>query len=143
MKLTEKQKRFADYYIETGNATQSYIDAKYKATSRIVAEANARKLLGNNSVKKYIDDRMEQLQSERVADQKEILEYLTKVLRGETTEETLIGIGKGAQTIENIEVSAKDRIKAAELLGKRYAMWTDKQQIDGNVPVQIVNDLDD
>lgn len=142
MKLTEKQKRFADYYIETGNATQSYIDAKYKATSRIVAEANARKLLGNNSVKNYIDERMEQLQSERVADQKEILEYLTKVMRGEMKEETLIGVGKGLQDIENIEVSAKDRIKAAELLGKRYAMWTDKQQIEGNVPVQIVDDVE-
>ena len=143
MKLTEKQKRFADFYIETGNATQSYIDANYKATSRVVAEANARKLLGKNSVKKYIDDRMQELQSEKVADQKEILEYLTKVMRGETKEETLRGLGKGYQEIEDIDVSAKDRIKAAELLGKRYAMWTDKQQVEGVMPVTIVNDLDD
>jgi phage terminase small subunit len=87
MKLTEKQKKFADIYIEKGNATQSYIDAGYKATSRSVAEANARKLLANYSVKNYIDERMKQLDSEKIASQNEILEYLTNVMRGEVTEE--------------------------------------------------------
>ena len=48
MKLTEKQKRFAEEYIKLGNATQAYIDAGYSVTKREVAEANARKLLGNN-----------------------------------------------------------------------------------------------
>lgn len=142
MKLTEKQKKFVDYYIETGNATQSYIDAGYKATSREVAEANARRLLGNDSVKKYREEKMEELKSERIANQEEILSYLTSILRGEQTEEVLRGTGKGAQTIDDMEVSAKDRIKAAELLGKRYAMWTDKQQIEGTQQVTIVDDLE-
>ena len=61
MKLTIKQKAFADYYIELGNATEAYIRAGYKATKREVAEANARKLLGNNSVKKYIDEKMKEM----------------------------------------------------------------------------------
>lgn len=137
MKLTEKQKRFADFYIETNNGTQSYIDAGYKATTRKVAEANARKLLANYSVKKYIEERMAQKDKERIASQDEILMYLTKIMRGEMTEEVPIGVGKGAQVIEDIDVSAKDRIKAAELLGKRYAMWTDKQQLEGDISISV------
>jgi phage terminase small subunit len=141
MKLTEKQKRFADNYIETANATQSYIDAGYKATSRVVAEANARKLLANYSVKKYIDERIAEKDSEKVAKQDEILSYLTSIMRGEQTEEVLRGIGKGAQTIAELEVSAKDRIKAAELLGKRYGLWVDRQEMDVKGTVTFVDDI--
>ena len=143
MKLTEKQKRFADYYIETGNATDAYMRAGYKVKDTNVARVNASRLLANANVSGYVQELMESKDNERIASQDEILTYLTQVMRGETKEEVLRGLGKGYQDIDNMEVSAKDRIKAAELLGKRYAMWTDKQQIEGNVPVQIVNDLDD
>lgn len=142
-KLTPKQQAFVDIYIETGNATQSYIDAGYKATSRAVAEANARRLLANDSVKEFLQERMSEKDNDRIASQDEILSYLTSIMRGECIEQTLKGIGKGAQIIVDIDVSAKDRIKAAELLGKRYAMWTDKQQVEGVVPVTIVDDLND
>jgi len=97
-------------------------------------------LLANVGIKTYIDNRLEELKSERVADQQEVMEYLTAVMRGEHTEETLRGIGEGAQTIDDIDVSAKDRIKAAELLGKRYRMWIDKQDITAVVtPVFVDN----
>lgn len=142
-KLTPKQQAFVDIYIETGNATQSYIDAGYKATSRAVAEANARRLLANDSVKEFLQERMSEKDNDRIASQDEILSYLTSIMRGECIEQTLKGIGKGAQVIVDIDVSAKDRIKAAELLGKRYAMWTEKQQVEGVVPVTIVDDLND
>lgn len=141
MKLTEKQKRFADLYIQTGNATQSYIDAGYKATTRVVAEANARKLLANYSVKNFIDERLAQKESEQIAKQDEILSYLTGIMRGEHKEQVLIGKGKGAQSITDMDVSAKDRIKAAELLGKRYGLWVDKQDIDVKGAVTFVDDL--
>jgi phage terminase small subunit len=140
MKLTEKQKRFADYYIETGNATESARKAGYKGNNlNKVASENLAKL----DIRNYIDEKIAEKDSERIAKQDEVLSYLTSIMRGEQTEQTLMGIGEGAQTITDIEVGSKDRIKAAELLGKRYAMWTDKQQIDGNVPVTIVNDLDE
>nr|WP_255724561.1 terminase small subunit [Shimazuella soli] len=77
--MTPKQKRFADLYIKSGNATQSYIDAGYKATKRPVAEANVRKLLGNNSVKFYIG--MAQKDKEQIASKNEVLKFLTRVLR--------------------------------------------------------------
>lgn len=142
-KLTMKQQAFADNYIELGNATEAYLKAYPSVKKETTARANGSRLLTNANVSAYIANRMEELKSERVADQQEVLEYLTSIMRGEQQEEVLRGIGEGAQTISDIDVSAKDRIKAAEMLGKRYAMWTDKQQIDGLVPVTIVNDLDD
>lgn len=129
-KMTIKQQRFADEYIISGNATQSAIIAGY---SQKYANTNASKLLQNTTIKNYIEERLEELDSEKIADQKEILQYLTSILRGEETEQTLRGVGEGAQIISDIDVGAKDRIKAAELLGKRHAMWTDKMDVSGGV----------
>ena len=58
-----------------------------------------------------------------------MLTYLTSVMRGETQEQTLCSIGELGQQVIDIDVGAKDRIKAAELLGKRHRLWTDKQEI--------------
>ncbi|MGH2080061.1 terminase small subunit [Aerococcus urinaeequi] len=138
-KLTLKQQRFADEYIISGNATQSAIEAGY---SKKYANTNASKLLQNTTIKRYIDEQLEILKNERVADQQEVLEYLTSIVRGEQTEQTLRGVGEGAQEIDNIDVSAKDRIKAAELLGKRYGIWTDKQEIELSGGVQFVDDIE-
>lgn len=140
--MNEQQKRFADYYIETGNATDAYKRAGYKAKGKS-AEVNASRLLGNAKVKTYIDELINGKDSERIAKQDEVLEFLTKVLRGEMDEEFALGVGKGAQTLIRKELDGKERIKAAELLGKRYTLWTDKQQIEGSIGVTIVDDIDD
>lgn len=137
-RLNPKQQAFADYYIEIGNASEAALKAGY---SKAYARTHVYKLLENASIKIYIDKRMEELQSKRVASQQEVLEYLTSIMRGEQQEEILRGIGEGAQTIDDIDVSAKDRIKAAEMLGKRYAMWTDKQEINANVTPVFVDDI--
>ncbi|WP_238990120.1 terminase small subunit [Streptococcus uberis] len=138
-KLTLKQKRFADEYIITGNATESAIKAGY---SKKYANTNASKLLQNTTIKKYIDERLEILDSEKIADQKEVLQYLSAVMRGEHKEKTLISIGEFGQEIVDIDVGAKDRIKAAELLGKRYKLFTDKVEVDANIEtVVFVDDI--
>ncbi|MNW47874.1 Terminase small subunit [compost metagenome] len=142
MNLPEKQKRFADYFIETGNATQSYLKAGYKAKGKS-AEVNASRLLSNAKVKEYIDSLILQKDSERIAKQDEVLEFLTDVMRGQVKEQFPLGMGMGEQSLVKKELDGKDRIKAAELLGKRYAMWTDKQQVDGSMAVTIVDDIDD
>lgn len=67
------------------------------------------------------------------------MSYLTSVMRGEQTEQTLRGTGEGAQSIIDIDVGAKDRIKAAELLGKRHRLWTDKQELSMDGPVVLAN----
>ncbi|HBW13798.1 MAG TPA: terminase small subunit [Proteiniclasticum sp.] len=129
-KLTIKQKKFADEYIATGNATQSAINAGYapKAAYQTGAEN-----LKKPQIRFYIDQRMQELEDQAIAKQEEVLKYLTAVMRGEHKEETLVGAGLGEQVIDDIEVSAKDRIKAAELLGKRYGMWVDKKEVETNI----------
>lgn len=140
-KLTLKQKRFADEYIITGNAMESAIEAGY---SENYAKAQSHKLLENVGIKNYIDERLKILDSEKIADQKEVLQYLSAVMRGEHKEKTLISIGESGQDIVDIDVGAKDRLKAAELLGKRYKLFTDKVEMDVSSDITIkVGEWDD
>lgn len=141
-KLTVKQQAFADFYIELGNATEAYLKAYPNVKKEATARAAGSRMLTNVSVKSYIDSRMKELKSKKVADQQEILELLTAIARGETTSATLRGIGEGAQTIdEDMPPTTAERIKAAELLGKRYRMWVDKVETDGKTKVVIVDDV--
>lgn len=139
--LTLKQKKFADEYIISCNATEAYLKVYTSVKKENVARTSASRLLTNANVKNYIDERLSEIDSEKIADQKEVMEYLSSVMRGEQTEQTLKSCGaEWGQEITDIEVGAKDRIKAAELLGKRYGMWTDKQDINITVPT-FVDDL--
>lgn len=137
-KLTEKQRAFADYYIQTANATESYMKA-YAPKSPKSAESCGARLLSNAKVRNYIDEKMEELSSTKIAEAQEILEFLTATMRGEVTE--LVALNKlnqlGALEQELVEkqVGAKDRIKCAELLGKRYRLFVDKVEVDGNMSV--------
>lgn len=126
MKLTLKQQRFVEEYIISGNAYQSAIIAGY---SEKYAKSDSHKLLENTGIKTALDERLSELESKKIAKQEEILQFLTSVMRGEQTEQTLRGLGEGYQELTDIEVGAKDRIKAAELLGKRYQLWTDKVDV--------------
>ena len=140
-KLTEKQKRFADYYIETGNATQAAVKAGY---SKKYANTNANKLLQNTTIKNYIDEKLEEMSSKRIASANEVMELLTSAARGELEEEVVVveNIGDYCSEAKVIkkQIGAKDRLKAAELLGKRYRLWTDKVEVKGMVPVMIVGE---
>lgn len=128
-KLTPKQKAFADYYIETGNATIAYKKAGYSVKSDNAAAVEGSKLLRNPKVKKYIEERMKALESKRIASQEEILKFLTSVMRGEVTEEIPIGKGEGWFELEEKTPSIKDRVKAAELLGKRYGIFDTSREL--------------
>lgn len=143
-KLTLRQQRFADEYIIHGNIERAALNAGY---SERYARGNAHKLVANVSIKSYIDKRLEELQSKAVADQREVMEYLTAVMRGEQSDEELILVPNGdfMSEVERHErrSDTTQRTKAAELLGKRYAMWTDKQITDTTERVTIVNDLDE
>lgn len=138
-KLTVKQQRFADEYIICGNATEAAKKAGYsKKTARFIGNEN----LTKPNIKTYIDSRLKELEDKQIAKQDEIMKYLTSIMRGEQQEQVLRGMGEGFQEIDDMDVSAKDRIKAAELLGKRYALWTDKTELSGAVGmVQIIDDI--
>lgn len=134
-KLTVKQKRFADEFIISGNIYQSMVKAGY---SENYAKSDGCKILDNPRVKAYIDDRMADFEREAIASQEEVLSYLTSVMRGEQTEQVMVSGGE----VIDVAVGAKDRIKAAELLGKRYGAWTERVDLVGSVGVTIVDDID-
>ena len=122
-KLTSRQQRFADEYIISGNAMQSAVKAGY---SKKYAKSDSHKLLENTGIKSYIDERLKEIESEKTASIKEVMEYLSSVMRGEHKEQTLIGRGQGFQEITNISVSAKDRLKAADILNKIHMAREEK-----------------
>lgn len=126
-KLSIKQKRFADEYIISGNAYQSAIDAGY---SKTYAKADSHKLLEKPGIKSYIESRMLEMDKRKVADQQEVLEYLTSVMRGEVTEPLTVLDGDGYQKVVDTSPSVATRNKAAELLGKRYRIFTEKQEVE-------------
>lgn len=101
-------------------------------------------MLTNVNVKKYIDDRMEELHNEKTADAQEVIEYLTSVLRGESTAQEIVveGTGDGCSEARTMEKSPseKERLKAAELLGKRYSLFTDKVETDVDMDLNITID---
>ncbi|WP_317619023.1 terminase small subunit [Bombilactobacillus folatiphilus] len=98
-------------------------------------------MIGNENLKKpyikaYIDKQQDLIHSSKIADAKEIQEFLTSVLRGDETE--TVATAKGL--FSNVELSGKDRLKAAELLGKTKSMFTDRKQIDGDLNISIDSD---
>lgn len=140
MKLTAKQKRFCDEYLIDCNATQAAIRAGYSPKG---INKRASRMMANDGIKIYIEEQLEKMHNEKTADAQEVLEYLTAVMRGEYKEQTLQLIGEGIQKIADIDVSAKERLKAAELIGKRYGMFKENVNVDGVAQVVIVNDLEE
>lgn len=144
--MNEKQKAFADEYLITLNARESYKKFYKNCKSDSVVDTNASNLLRNPKVKVYIDQRLKEIDSKKIAQAEEVLSYLTKVMRGQTVEETVIveGVGNGfseAKIVNKIP-SEKDRLKAAELLGKRYRLFVDKQEVTGAISVVFEGEED-
>jgi len=140
-KLTAKQQRFCDEYLIDLNATQAAIRAGYSEQS---ARQMGTQNMSKPSIKNYIENRMEEKGKDLIADQDEVLRYLTSVLRGESQSTEIVVEGKGegrseARTIQK-EPSEKDRLKAAELLGKRYGIYTENVDVNGTIPVVIAGD---
>lgn len=136
-KLTLKQQRFVDEYIISGNATQAAIKAGYskKTANRIATED-----LSKPVIKTAIDKRNAEIQSEKTMDMQEVMELLASIARGETTEETVTNKGDVIETATH----NSDKLKALELIGKRFGAWTDKKGISGNLDIEIgMGDYDD
>lgn len=135
--MNARQKKFCDEYLIDCNATQAAIRAGYsQKTAKQIGNEN----LTKPDLKAYIDEQLELLHNKKIANAQKVLEFLTSVMRGEHTEQTLQLVGDGVQTITDIDVSAKERLKAAELIGKRYGIFKDGLNVDVE-PVMIVNDL--
>lgn len=127
--LTEKQKRFIDYYIETGNATEAAARAGYKQP-HVQGAQNLSKLREN------LDEKLAAKSDERIASQDEVLRFLTSVMRNEEKEQVPLLCGEGCQELAEKGLSAKDRLRAAELLGKRYGI--DRPEAAKTEPIEII-----
>lgn len=120
MPLTEKQKRFCDAYIARGNATRAAVDAGYsQKTAGSIGSENLKK----PELRAYIDDQLEKLESSRIANAQEVLQYWTAVMRGEHTDTIPVLCGDGAQELKEKPADEKDRIKASENLAKVLGMY--------------------
>ncbi len=143
--MTDKQKRFADEYLIDCNIARAYMAAYPRVKSVVSASTAGGRLLKKVELKAYIDEQMEKLHSEKVADAREVLEYLTAVVRGESTAEIVVveGVGDGCSEARNVQKAPdeKERLKAAELLGKRFGLFTENVKLTGDVGVQIVDDI--
>jgi phage terminase small subunit len=144
-KMTAKQQRFCDEYLISLNATQAAIKAGYsKKTAGVIGDENLKKPY----IREYIDKRMAEKEAELIADQNEVIKYLTSVMRREATESVVVTLSEEEtkyvedehgtmrkQTIKKevpkvVEIPAKlsDANKAAELLGKRYGLYVEQQE---------------
>ena len=139
--MTDKQKKFADEYLIDTNATQAAIRAGY---SEKTSYSMGQRLLKNVEIKTYINEQLEKISSEKIADATEVMEYLTSVLRGESKSEVVVtefcGDGYSEARRMNKLPDEKEKLKAAELLGKRYSLFKDNVALEVE-PVVIVNDL--
>ena len=144
--MTDRQKKFADEYVIDLNITRAY-KAAYPSVKMSCSAARAgSRLLKNVYVNSYIDEKLAEISSKKTADAKEVMEYLTSVLRGESEAEVVVveGIGDGCSEAKCLKKSPdeRERLKAAELLGKRFGLFTEKVNLEGSAKVVIVDDLD-
>ena len=153
-KMTAKQQRFCDEYLIDLNATQAAIRAGYsKKTARAIANEN----LTKPYIDEYIKKRMEEKEKELIADQDEVMKYLTSVMRREKTESVVVTLNKERSTyvpdengtmrkqtvkeeipqIVEIPAQLRDANKAAELLGRAYGIYTDRVETDIDMELNI------
>lgn len=145
--MNERQQRFCDEYLIDCNAVQAAIRAGYSPkTARFAAEwineRNPQKPTSkfNAEMKSYIDAKLEAMHNAKTADAQEVLEYLTSVMRGEHTEQVLRLDGDGVQVVDSVQTPTRDKLKAAELIGKRYGMFKDGLAVEVE-PITLINDL--
>ncbi len=142
-KMTDKQKRFCNEYLIDLNVTQAAIRAGYTPK---YADKRAYELLDKPLIKAYIDEELKKIEDEKIADAKEVMQYLTSVMRNEVTEEVVVVEGEGdgcsSAVVVKKDMSAKDRNKAAELLGKRYRLFVDKVEQEVSATVNSTQKLD-
>lgn len=174
MALNPQQQRFCDEYLKVLNATQAALNAGYKkSTARYASKwinenenpqkpTDGKKSKFNHEMRAYIDARLEEKASELIADQTEVLEYLTSVMRREKTESVVVTLNKETSTyvpdaegkmrkqtvkeevpeIVQIPAQLRDSNKAAELLGRAYGIYTDKVSAEITVPVMFAGEDD-
>ncbi len=145
MALTSKQELFVAEFLKVGNAYQAALNAGYKETSANDASKWINpEILNNpseNEQKKFkpevyaaIQEEMEKIRKPTIAEAAEVMEYLTSVIRGESRSHVLARDCTGAERVIEKPPDEKEKLKAAELMGKRWGIWDKKQEADPTPP---------
>lgn len=146
-KMTPKEKKFADEWLIDCNGTRAYMAAYPNVKNNKSAGVLANKLLAKASVRQYVDEKLEELSSKKIASAEEVMKYLTAVLRGESSAEIIVveGTGDGCSEARAVQKKPdeKEKLKAAELLGKRYGLYTENVSVSGVSTVIIEEDLNE
>lgn len=140
--MTLKQKMFCDEYLIDLNATRAY-KAVYKVEKDSTARTNGSKLLAKAHIRAYIDERLKEKEVGLVASQNEVLEYLTRVMRGESRSSVLAKNGLGVEQVIQKPPDEKEALKAAELLGKRYGLYLDRVEQETDMEISVSVDYGD
>lgn len=135
--MNERQELFCLEYIKSTNATDAAIKAGY---SQKTAGSIAARLLQNVNVRARIDELMEEVKSKKIADATEVMEFLTRCMRGEVEEEVVYNSIDGAAVVTK-KIGGREQVKAAELMAKRHGLLSENVKLSGNVPLQIIDDL--
>ena len=139
--MTEKQKLFCDEYLIDLNGTRAYRTV-YKSKTDRTAATRASNLLKKEDIAEYINKRLEEIHNEKTADIQEVMEYLTSVMRGTSKANVLALAGDGYQEVVAKPPDEKERLKAAELLGKRFGMFKESVDITSNGQTVIIDDIE-
>lgn len=139
VKLTAKQKRFCDEYLIDLNATRAAIRAGY---SELTARSQGQRLLTNVDIRSYIDERLQEQEKTLIASQEDVLKTLTRILTGDELGTALVGAGKGFQDVEQVPPTNTEKIRAAEILGKYYKLFTDRQEVEVKGAIQFIDDIE-
>ena len=137
------RKLFCDEYLIDLNGTRAYRTVYKTIKNDNVAGVRANKLLKQKDIAEYINKRLEEIHNENTADIQEVMEYLTSVMRGKSESNVLALAGDGFQEVIAKPPDEKERLKAAELLGKRFGMFRDNVDITSNGQTVIVDDIDE
>lgn len=140
--MNDRQRKFVTEYLVDLNAAQAAARAGY---SKKTAYSMGPRLLTNVEIKGEIDRQLQEMQQKTIADATEVMQYLTSVMRGEQQEEVVVveAVGDFCSKARKLDkaVGAKERIRAAELLGRRYGL-TEKIDVSGELGVVIRDDID-
>lgn len=127
--MTEKNKIFCDEYLIDLNGTRAYKAAYKNIKKDSVAAARASKLLKKPEIKEYTDKRLAQMKDERIAKAEDVMIYLSDVMFGKSKASVLSLCGDGMQEVIEKPPDERERLKAAELLGRRYGIFTEKLEV--------------
>lgn len=143
-KMTDKQRMFCDEYLKDLDSIRAYMSVYRSIKDRVTASKAAYNLMTKPNIRKYIELKLKEIESNKIADVAEVMEYLTNVMRGEEESEELMTVGKGNGYTEVAREPKKpttaERTRAAELLGKRYGMFTDNYKAEITVPTFVGED---